>query len=93
MVKRLLPLILLVSIGCGRWHPIHKVKHTGPCTLVAQSTTQCFWYGRPNNEIFYSCWDNPPIGRIGLKVKDISYQDDTEDLKHFIGYVVYEEGK
>lgn len=74
-----------VFIGAGglHWH-YHSQKHTGPATLALRFTSRCYWFQRPNAEIFEMCFDNPPPWTQGLGFSDITYTDDNADLRHLM---------
>lgn len=89
MVKKLLAVLLLgATLGCS-----HPLKHTQACTMSLKLTSQCYWFVRPDGEIFEMCFDNPPPFSVGMDFRDISYKDDNADLRHFVKAQLYERRK
>jgi hypothetical protein len=68
----------------GRSYSRHRQKHTGPVLVSHRASTNCFYFVRPNDELFVTCFDNPPAFDVKMKFRDIVYTDDNEDLKHFV---------
>lgn len=62
----------------------HPLKHTWDCQIVLIGNAGTFWFERPNKELFEMYFDNPPILRVGMAFKDVTYTDDNADMRHFV---------
>lgn len=80
-------IMLMVLFGWGLYFGIshiHHQKHTGAIQFIYQTNPKCYWFVRPDREAFEMCFDNPPPLRPNGWLDDLTYTDDTTDLKHFI---------
>lgn len=76
-------LCALIGISAVRAYA-HRTKHTGPVLYTHRKTVSCLWFMRQNGEIFESCFDNPPPFQNLMQLDDITYTDDSADLRHFV---------
>jgi hypothetical protein len=78
-------LVVVVAFFFCRTVSRHIDKHTGPCTVTFRDASErCYYFSRPNGEMFITCFDNPPAFSRGMVMKDMVYHDDNEDFKHFV---------
>lgn len=86
--------LALSSVMTLAHYATRPVKHTGPAALayIRADKHNCYWFSRPNAEVFEMCFDNPPPFNLNMKFYDIAYKDDNKDLRHFLSAVVIPDG-
>lgn len=84
--------ILAVVLTHFAPHLVHPEKHTGPMTLklVDQRAQKQYWarsQAAPSKDtdVVVMEWDGTmPQFAVGLAVKDLTYTDDNQNVRHFV---------